>query len=86
MSQTEKASKSTASESSLEILDYNEKEKLFTVKDVETGNICTILDTFAEMFSRVDISPAQPHFFWIISFSSGPLDRLKNPFESNNSL
>jgi len=51
MSQTEKTSKSTANESSLEILDYNEKEKLFTVRDRETGNICTILDTFAEMFS-----------------------------------
>ena len=50
MSQTEKASKSTASESSLEILDYNKKEKLFNVRDKETGNICAIVDTFAEMF------------------------------------
>jgi|GEM_PF-4506479 len=62
MSQTEKASKSTANESSLEILDYNKTEKLFTVRDSETNNICQIVDTFAEMFGRVDISPAQSHF------------------------
>jgi formylmethanofuran--tetrahydromethanopterin N-formyltransferase len=51
MSQSTKASKSIGSESSLEVIGYDEKEKLFTVRDSETRNICAIVDTFAEMFS-----------------------------------
>ena len=34
----------------LEVLKYNEKEKVFTVKSSTTGHICKIKDTFAEMF------------------------------------
>src|SRR3972149_6557490 len=34
----------------LEILSYDEKEKTFTVKSHQTGTICKIHDTFAEMF------------------------------------
>jgi formylmethanofuran--tetrahydromethanopterin N-formyltransferase len=50
MSQKETGSISIGSGNSLEVLGYDEKEKLFNVKDVESGNICTIVDTFAEMF------------------------------------
>ncbi len=35
----------------LEILSYDDKAKVFTVKSLETGHVCTIVDTFAEMFS-----------------------------------
>jgi formylmethanofuran--tetrahydromethanopterin N-formyltransferase len=34
----------------LEILNYDDKVKTFTVKSPQTGHICTIVDTFAEMF------------------------------------
>jgi formylmethanofuran--tetrahydromethanopterin N-formyltransferase len=34
----------------LEILNYGETEKIFTVKSSATGNVCKIADTFAEMF------------------------------------
>jgi formylmethanofuran--tetrahydromethanopterin N-formyltransferase len=34
----------------LEILNYDDKAKTFTVKSPQTGHICTIVDTFAEMF------------------------------------
>src|SRR4030042_2471231 len=37
-------------ETKLEVLGYDEKEKTFTVKSHTTGNICKIEDTFAEMF------------------------------------
>ena len=37
----------------------------FIVKDSESGNTLKITDTFAEMFSRVEMSPANPHFFLI---------------------
>src|SRR3990170_1205022 len=37
-------------ETKLEVLGYDEKEKTFTVKSHTTGNICKIDDTFAEMF------------------------------------
>ena len=33
-----------------EVLNYDEKEKTFTVKSSATGHICKIADTFAEMF------------------------------------
>ncbi len=38
------------SENTLQTLEYDDKNKLFKVRDLETGNICTIEDTFAEMF------------------------------------
>ncbi len=38
------------SEKKLEILSYNSKTQAFTVKSPQTGHICTIVDTFAEMF------------------------------------
>src|SRR3989304_3494612 len=37
-------------ETKLEVLGYDEKEKTFTVKSHQTGTICKIDDTFAEMF------------------------------------
>jgi formylmethanofuran--tetrahydromethanopterin N-formyltransferase len=40
----------TATENKLEILDYDNKTKTFTVKSPKTGHICKIEDTFAEMF------------------------------------
>jgi len=39
-----------ATEKKLEILNYDDKTKTFTVKSPQTGHICTIVDTFAEMF------------------------------------
>jgi formylmethanofuran--tetrahydromethanopterin N-formyltransferase len=35
----------------LEILSYDDKKQIFTVKSPQTGHICTIADTFAEMFA-----------------------------------
>ncbi len=35
----------------LQIINYDEAEKVFTVKSTATGNTCKIADTFAEMFS-----------------------------------
>jgi formylmethanofuran--tetrahydromethanopterin N-formyltransferase len=35
----------------LEILSYDDKAKFFKVKSLETGHVCKIVDTFAEMFS-----------------------------------
>jgi formylmethanofuran--tetrahydromethanopterin N-formyltransferase len=40
----------TATEKKLEILKYDDKAKTFTVKSPQTGHVCTIVDTFAEMF------------------------------------
>lgn len=40
----------TITENKLEILNYDDKTKTFTVKSPQTGNVCTIVDTFAEMF------------------------------------
>jgi formylmethanofuran--tetrahydromethanopterin N-formyltransferase len=37
-------------ENKLEILNYDDKEKTFTVKSPQTGHTCKIDDTFAEMF------------------------------------
>jgi len=50
MSLKETALKSTGSGNNIEVLGYDEKEKLFKVRDRETGNICAIVDTYAEMF------------------------------------
>jgi formylmethanofuran--tetrahydromethanopterin N-formyltransferase len=49
MSLGETESKSTEKESSLEVIKKDENGD-FVVKDNETGNICTLEDTFAEMF------------------------------------
>jgi len=35
----------------LEVISYDDKTKIFTVKSPETGHVCTIEDTFAEMFA-----------------------------------
>ena len=37
-------------EKNLEILSYNDKAQVFSVKSPQTGHTCTIVDTFAEMF------------------------------------
>ena len=36
-------------------------EGIFTYK-AENGNVCKIVDTFAEMFTRLEISPANSLF------------------------
>jgi formylmethanofuran--tetrahydromethanopterin N-formyltransferase len=38
------------SENKLEILNFDDKAKVFTVKSPQTGHVCSIVDTFAEMF------------------------------------
>ena len=40
----------TTTENKLEIVNYDDKKKIFTVKSPQTGHICKIDDTFAEMF------------------------------------
>jgi formylmethanofuran--tetrahydromethanopterin N-formyltransferase len=40
----------TTTENKLEILNYDDQTKTFTVKAPQTGHICKIDDTFAEMF------------------------------------
>ena len=37
-------------EKKLEILSYDDKAQAFTVKSPQTGHVCTVADTFAEMF------------------------------------
>jgi len=37
-------------DSKLEVLKYDDKNKVFTVKSPKTGNVCELDDTFAEMF------------------------------------
>ncbi len=37
-------------EKKLEIINFDDKAKIFTVKSLQTGNVCTVVDTFAEMF------------------------------------
>jgi formylmethanofuran--tetrahydromethanopterin N-formyltransferase len=41
---------SNASKNKLEVLNYDDKNRIFTVKSPQTGNICKVDDTFAEMF------------------------------------
>jgi len=38
-------------EKNLEVLSYDDNAKAFTVKSQKTGQVCTISDTFAEMFA-----------------------------------
>ena len=40
----------TSIKKKLEVLKYNNETKAFMVKSPQTGNVCTIVDTFAEMF------------------------------------
>jgi formylmethanofuran--tetrahydromethanopterin N-formyltransferase len=40
-----------SNDNKLEVLNYDEKEKTFTVKSSVTGHVCKIVDTFAEMFT-----------------------------------
>ena len=40
----------TSTKNKLEILEYDNETKVFMVKSSQTGNVCTIVDTFAEMF------------------------------------
>lgn len=40
----------TSNKKKLEILKYDDETKAFMVKSSKTGNVCTIVDTFAEMF------------------------------------
>jgi formylmethanofuran--tetrahydromethanopterin N-formyltransferase len=40
----------TTTENKLEILNYDDTTKTYTVKSPQTGHNCTIVDTFAEMF------------------------------------
>jgi formylmethanofuran--tetrahydromethanopterin N-formyltransferase len=50
MSQNAKASSSTENESDFEVLKYDEKTKMYTVREPESKNILEIQNTFAEMF------------------------------------
>ena len=61
MSQNETESKTTEKESKLEVI-KKEDNGDFIVK-TENGNICTIEDTFAEMYPYVVTSPAKSPFF-----------------------
>jgi len=66
MSQSGTGSRSTESESKLEVVEYDDKDPLgpaFVVKS-PMGNILKISDTFAEMFLMLETSPtAQSLFF-----------------------
>ena len=57
MSRTETASKSTGRESRLKVIGRDDNGD-FIVKHHLTGNICVIVNTFAEMFPIVETSPA----------------------------
>ena len=54
MSQKETESKSTEKESSLEVIKKDDNGD-FIVKDRDSGNICTIEDTFAETLALIGI-------------------------------
>jgi hypothetical protein len=58
---SENEPRSSESANDLEVINRN-KEGDFLVKHHQTGSICTIVDTFAEMFTAMEISPAKPHF------------------------
>ncbi len=50
MSQKRKEAESKRSGRGLQVLSYDDKKKAFKIRAKENGNICTIDDTFAEMF------------------------------------
>jgi hypothetical protein len=56
---SENEPRSSESANDLEVINRN-KEGDFLVKHHQTGSICTIVDTFAEMFTAMEISPARP--------------------------
>lgn len=62
MSPSEMESKSTESVNELELVGRDKETGDFLVKHRQTGNICAIVDTFAEMLPRMEISPAKPPF------------------------
>jgi len=69
MSPKEKASKSSASESELEVIKHDKEAGEFVVKHRQTGNISRIVDTFAEMFPTLATSPTvQPSFLFAKNF------------------
>ena len=56
---SENEPRSSESANDLEVINRN-KEGDFLVKHHQTGSICTIADTFAEMFTAMEISPVFP--------------------------
>jgi len=61
---SENEPRSSESANDLEVISRN-KEGDFLVKHHQTGSICAIVDTFAEMFPMLETSPtAQSLFFW----------------------
>jgi len=63
MSRSETESRSTESASELKVVERG--DGWFKVQHRHGGNICTIMDTFAEIFSVMEISPAQPLFLFM---------------------
>ena len=61
MSQKGTELKSSGNENSIEVIKKDDNGN-FIVKDKKSGNICTIEDTFAEMFPSVVTSPANSPF------------------------
>ena len=53
MSQNVKASNFTGNESNFEVHKYDEKTKMYTVREPESNNILEIQDTFAEMYHHM---------------------------------
>jgi hypothetical protein len=56
---SENEPRSSESANDLEVIN-RDKEGDFLVKHHQTGSICTIVDTFAEMFTAMEISYAIP--------------------------
>jgi len=61
MSPKEKESKSTESVNELKVVERG--EGWFKIEHHPTGNICTIMDTFAEMYDIVETSPVTFAFY-----------------------
>jgi hypothetical protein len=79
-------SRSQASESRLEILGYDDKDKAFIAKSPK-GNTLKISDTFAEMYrdneTRSSVLSKAPFFSRPSTISAGgELDWLKRTFET----
>ena len=77
MSRKETASKSTGSVNELELVRKDKKTGDFLVKHRQTGNICAIVDTFAEMFPTLEISPANSPFFYFCKVPKRILAHVK---------
>ena len=63
MSPKETKSKSSASESELEVIKHDKEAGEFVVRHRQSRNISRIVDTFAEMLPTLEISPENSHFF-----------------------